>query len=259
MSDRPTDALAFPFPAAMLDPRSLPFSDLSPQAAIAAALAAAQSTVITPSQPPPLHLPPVPPLVQVAPMCMAAPTSMAAATALPPPPALLAQAELHAPLIKPPQRPPQGALERAQAASGSGEGRGIATTGSPVAGGDGGVAAAGVRKKAAARRKKARSGPATFVCALVGCGKAFRMHGDLQTHMRKHTGDEPFKCSFPDCDMRYKWRSSLSHHEGLHRKAKDFRLKPRRRRKKRGVTAPTATSSGVVVAERKTGPMEHGS
>lgn len=89
-----------------------------------------------------------------------------------------------------------------------------------------------VKKKATTtRRKKARTGPANYICMLAGCGKAFRMQGDLQTHMRKHTGDEPFACSFPDCNMRYKWRSSLSHHEGLHRKAKDFRLKPRRRRR----------------------------
>lgn len=87
-----------------------------------------------------------------------------------------------------------------------------------------------IQKKTNTRRRRSRTGPATFVCQLVGCGKAFRMQGDLQTHMRKHTGEEPFACSFPDCGMRYKWRSSLSHHEGLHRKSKDFKLKRKPRR-----------------------------
>lgn len=55
------------------------------------------------------------------------------------------------------------------------------------------------------------------------------MSGDLHTHMRKHTGDEPFKCRYANCNMRYKWRSSLSHHEGLHRK-NNYTRRPRKKR-----------------------------
>ena len=48
--------------------------------------------------------------------------------------------------------------------------------------------------------------------------------------------------------MRYKWRSSLSHHEGLHRKAKDFRLKPRRRRKSTATAIALPTVSVPVTS-----------
>lgn len=131
---------------------------------------------------------------------------------------------------------------------------------------------AGVRKRnsssanttsaSTTRPRKAKTGPANYLCPLTGCGKAFRMQGDLQTHMRKHTGVEPFKCSFPHCNMRYKWRSSLSHHEGLHRKAKDFRLKPRRKRRNTTVTYPLAALAalpGGLTTHMPTAsiPMDH--
>ncbi|XP_075984102.1 uncharacterized protein LOC142981850 [Anticarsia gemmatalis] len=60
-----------------------------------------------------------------------------------------------------------------------------------------------------------RSHNKTIVCTVDGCGKKFATKGDVEKHMRTHTGERPFKC--PDCTSTFTQRCSLrAHYEALH-------------------------------------------
>lgn len=53
-----------------------------------------------------------------------------------------------------------------------------------------------------------------FECAK--CEKKFKYKYCVRNHMRVHTGEIPFMCMFPGCEMRFKWRSSLNSHIVAH-------------------------------------------
>ncbi|RZC38146.1 zf-H2C2 2 domain containing protein [Asbolus verrucosus] len=48
----------------------------------------------------------------------------------------------------------------------------------------------------------------------VHCEKKFTHKGDLNKHMRKHTGEQPFTCSV--CDRKFAHTSNLARHMRLH-------------------------------------------
>lgn len=50
------------------------------------------------------------------------------------------------------------------------------------------------------------------VCPVAGCGKGFERRYQLKVHMRRHTGETPYKCSVKGCNKQFKWRSSMAHH-----------------------------------------------
>jgi uncharacterized Zn-finger protein len=46
-------------------------------------------------------------------------------------------------------------------------------------------------------------GPKKYICEVSGCHKTFSNRGHLQRHMRVHTGEKPFACTFPACNKRF--------------------------------------------------------
>ncbi|KAA8497988.1 Zinc finger protein [Porphyridium purpureum] len=65
-------------------------------------------------------------------------------------------------------------------------------------------------------KKSVATPPQKFVCPSAGCLMEFTRRDNMKVHMRRHTGEMPYKCFYPDCSRMFKWKSSLNHHIGTH-------------------------------------------
>ncbi|PXF40789.1 Wilms tumor protein-like [Gracilariopsis chorda] len=62
------------------------------------------------------------------------------------------------------------------------------------------------------------------------CQRVFKRAHNLKIHNRKHTGEMPFGCPFPECEKEFRWKSSIASHIDWHKRKNplgvaDFNLK----------------------------------
>eukprot|EP00808_Paulinella_micropora_P004871 g47954.t1 len=71
-------------------------------------------------------------------------------------------------------------------------------------------------------RKSKSSCPKAFLCPVAHCGYGFPTHFSLKRHLKRHSGQKPFQCTFVEpttkerCTMAFAEKSTLKRHLQMH-------------------------------------------
>ncbi|ETN65052.1 zinc finger protein 436 [Anopheles darlingi] len=63
----------------------------------------------------------------------------------------------------------------------------------------------------------------SFVCPFETCRKVYAKPVHLKAHLRRHVGDKPYHCKWPDCHWRFSRSDELSRHFRSHSGVKPYR------------------------------------
>ncbi|KAB7501994.1 Zinc finger protein [Armadillidium nasatum] len=71
-------------------------------------------------------------------------------------------------------------------------------------------------KKLTAKPRKKVTNRSVFEKKCTDCGKAFLKPSQLVRHMRIHTGERPFKCTYPGCERAFNQKGTMLIHMDIH-------------------------------------------
>ncbi|CAJ2508029.1 Uu.00g092150.m01.CDS01 [Anthostomella pinea] len=69
---------------------------------------------------------------------------------------------------------------------------------------------------------RSHAGQKPWKCPWPGCNKLSTQHGNHKSHMRRHTGERPFACEMPGCKKKFVQKGGLIAHLNTHTKEKRF-------------------------------------